>query len=212
MNDVIRAQPDRANQSVVTLSRVGGIAAVSTDAILLIGLAGLAIQQQGLGVRNWLIVLFQMNSGVGSLPSDPLRIFNPIDVAVLALVGLTFLGLWPTLSRRHRIWTGIGIAMPFAGIAVLFITGEWGRSAVMGAGLIVAVVMLVSQHNQKWLAITGLSANGLLLISDLGTGLLPGALLTVPISAGYLVLMSWYGWLAMSLLSAETKEPSITAT
>lgn len=206
MSEVVRAQPGRR---VVTLPRVGGSAALVTDAILFLGLVGLAAQQQGLGVKNWLIVLFQINSGYFRL--DSLRTLNPIDVAVLALVGLTFLGLWPTLGRLHRIWMGIAIAMPFAGIAVLLITGLSGRTAVMGAGFIVAVLMLVSLRNRRWLAPTGLVANGLLLIGDFGTGVLPGALLTVPIVAGYLLLMSWYGWLAMTLLIAERKQPKIAA-
>ena len=66
----------------------------------LVGLVGLVVQPQGLGVRNWLVVLFQMNSGLGSLPSNPLRVGNPLDFAVLALVGLTFLGLCGIPSRH----------------------------------------------------------------------------------------------------------------
>ena len=204
MSDVIRVQPDRANQSEVRLPRVGGLAALLTDAILLVGLAGLAIQQQGLGVKNWLIVLFQINSG--SLPFDTLRIFNPLDVAVLALVGLTFLGLWPTLGRPHRIWTGIAIGMPFAGIALLLITGLWGRSAVMGGGLIVAVLMLVTLRSGRLLLFTCLLANGLLLIGDLGTGVLPGALLAPILAAGYIFLIGLY--LVLGLTLVRPKSPT----
>ena len=125
------------------LEALGGIAAAVTTALLTLGLVGLVVQQQVLGLRNWLVVLFQMNSGIGSLPSSPLHVLNPLDIAILALVGLTFLGLWPVLSGEHRIWTTIAIALPFVGIPLLLTTGLAGRSAVMGAGVVISVLVFV---------------------------------------------------------------------
>lgn len=194
------ARPMRAASSMATLNLVCGMAAALTAAVLVLGLVGLVIEQQGLGLRNWLVVLFQMNSGMGSLPSDPLRVRNLLDVAVLALAGLTFLGLWPVLGRRHRIWTAIAIALPFIGIPLLFVTGLTGRSAVMGAGIVVSVLIFMSGHRGRLLGSIGLVANALLLAGDFGTGVLPGGPVAAAVAAGYLLLLGWYVLLAVHLL------------
>jgi hypothetical protein len=182
------------------LERVGGVAAALTVVFLVLGLVGLVIEQKGLGLRNWLVVLLQMNSGFGSLPSDPLRVSNLLDVVVLALVGLTFLGLWPIVGRQHRIWTAIAIALPFVGIPLLLVSGLQGRSAVMGAGIVISVLMFVSGNRTKLLVSIGLFANALLLAGDFGTGVLPGGPVAVAVAIGYVSLLGWYVLLAVNLL------------
>lgn len=119
------------------LSRVGGVASILVALLLLVGLVGLAVPLPGLGIRNWLVVLLQINSGLDGLPPDPLRVFNPLDIAVLVLVGVTFLGTWPGPGRPHKVWVVIATALPLLGIAVLLLTGQAGRSGVMGGGLVV---------------------------------------------------------------------------
>lgn len=190
------------------LERVGGIAAVLTAVLLLLGLVGLTIQQSTLGLRNWLIVLWQMNSGSGSLAPDPLRIVNPLDIAILVLVGLTFLGMWPVLGREHRFWTGVAVALPFVGILVFVVTGQSGRSAVMGAGLVVSVLLFVRADRRILLASIGILANGLLLAGDFGTGVLPGGLMAFAIGAGYILLLGWYALLGAGLLWSRERSAS----
>ncbi len=189
--------------SMARLERAGGIAAALTAAVLVLGPVGLAIQEPGLGLRNWLVALFQENSGLGSLPSDALHILNVLDVVVLALVGLTFVGLWPMLGRQHRIWTTIAFALSFVGIPLLLVTGLQGRSGVMGGGILIAVLMFVSGKRAKWLASIGLIANSLLLAGDLGTGILPGGPVAAAIAVGYALLLSWYVLLAVGLLGQQ---------
>jgi hypothetical protein len=188
---------------MATLQRLGGGAAVLTATLLIVGLVGLVVQQQVLGLRNWLVVLFQMNSGIGSLPPNPLHILNPLDGALLALVGLTFLGLWPVLSGQHRNWTAIAIALPFIGIPLLLTTGLQGRSAVMGAGVLISALMFVSRNRRRVLGSIGLLANVLLLASDFGTGALAGGLVAPAVAVGYLLLLGWYVLLALSLLGRQ---------
>lgn len=201
--DLARTRAARLNRparSAVALKGLGGIAALLTTAVLLLGLVGVAIQPQAMGPRNWLVVLFQINSGFGSLPSDPLHLLNPLDVALLALVGLTFLGLWPALGRQHRIWTGIAIVLPFAGITLLLVNGLEGRSALMSAGLVIAVLVLASGRRGWLLASIGLAANVLLLAGDLGTDVLAGGLVAASVGVGYVLLLAWSALLALSLL------------
>ena len=100
-------------------SRIGGAASVLVAVLLLLGLAGLAISLPRLGIRNWLVVIFQLNAGIGDFTTDPLRVFNPLDVVALVLVGVTFLSLWPGPGRPHRRWMTVAVALPFLGIAIL---------------------------------------------------------------------------------------------
>jgi hypothetical protein len=80
--------------------------------LLPVALGGLGRTSPRLIPRNWLVVLLQINARAGSLPSTPLRVFNPLDVLVLVLAAVTFLGLWPALHPVSRIWAGIAVALP----------------------------------------------------------------------------------------------------
>ncbi len=173
------------------LRLAGGGAAVAFAALLLVGLVGLIVPAAGLGLRNWLVVLFGLNSGLGTLPADPLRVFNVFDVVALVLVGVAFLGLWPVLSKISRVWTAIAIVLPLAGIGVLLATGLAGRSAVMGAGIIVGFLMLKSP-GFKVLAWLGVVANALLLFADFATGTSPVPVVAGAVGIGYLLLVAWF--------------------
>ena len=183
----------------VWLTRTGGVAAILVAAMLLIGLAGLAVSLAGLDLRNWLVILFEINAGVGSLPADPLRVFNPLDVVVLVLVGVAYLGLWPILGRVSKIWMGIAVALPFAGIAVLLATGLAGRSAVMGGGLVIALLMF-KRASFKPLAYIGLLANALLLTGDFATGGIYSSIVAGLVGVGYLLLAGWFLLIGVRLL------------
>jgi len=183
------------------LRRVGGIAALLVAAILVVGALGLVVPAPGLGLRNWLIVLIQFNSGLGPLPADALSLSNPIDIAVLAAVGVAYLGLWPGPARPHRFWMVVAVAMPFAGIVVLLVTGEAGRSAVMGAGVVVALLLAVGR---AWLlAGLGIVANGMLLIGDFATGDSPVPFIAVLLAVGYVLLIAWFVLLGARLLRRQ---------
>ena len=124
------------------LSRLGGLSAILVAVLLLVSLLSFFVTLPGLGLRNWLVVLFALNAGLGGLPADPLRVLNPLDFAVLILVGVTFLSLRPALGRANRIWSAVAAALPFAGLAILLATHLAGRSSLMGAGLVVAFLMI----------------------------------------------------------------------
>lgn len=197
------SQTDGSAAGTVSLTtrvyRFGGVSALLLGAALLVSLLSLVVALPGLGVRNWLVVLFELNAGFGGLPADPFRVLNPLDIAILVLAGMTFLGLWPTLGKISRIWTIIAIGLPFVGIAVLFVTQLAGRSALMGAGLVIAFLMLKSADFRR-LGYAGLLANALLLAGDLATGTSRVPLVAVLVGVGYLLLLAWFLLVGLRLL------------
>jgi hypothetical protein len=186
--------------------RLGGVSALLLGAALLVSLLSFAITLPGLGLRNWLVVLFELNAGFGGLPADPLRLLNPLDVAILVLAGTTFLGLWPTLGKISRIWTSTAIALPFVGIAVLLVTQLAGRSALMAAGLVIAFLMLKSADFRR-LGYAGLLANALPFVGDLATGTSRALLVAVPVGVGYILLLAWFLLVGLRLLGLGSGGP-----
>lgn len=179
------------------LPYVGGIAAELTGAVLVIGAVGAAASLSGLAPRNWLVVLFQINAGLGALPADPLRVPNAIDFGILVLAGVTFLGLWSTLA--HRVWMGVAVVLPFAGIGVLLATGLAGRSSLMAAGLVVAALML-TKPSFRPLAYLGLAANALLLVADFATTGSRAPVIAGSVALGYVLLIAWFVLIGVRLL------------
>lgn len=184
--------------SGAVLRRVGAVAAFLAAVLLVVGAIGLVVSAPGLGLRNWLVVLFQINGGLGSLPEDALRLLNPIDIAILAAVGVAYLGLWPGPVRPHRFWMVVAAALPFAGIVVLLISGQSGRSAVMNAGIVVAILFAVGR---AWLlAGLGIAANGALLVGDFVAGDAAQPPIAVLFGAGYVLLVAWFVALGARML------------
>jgi hypothetical protein len=181
------------------MSRFAGVAALTVALLLLLGVVGLAVSSPGLGLRNWLVVLFQLNSGRGSLPSEPLRLVNWLDAAILVLVALTFLSLWPGPGRPHRLWMAIAVALPLLGIPLFLLTHLAGRSGALGGGIIVAVVMMTSRGSTL-VGIVGLFANVLLLIGDFATSDSRGPLVAATVALGYVLLVVWFTAIGADLL------------
>jgi hypothetical protein len=178
------------------------VAALTAALLLLLGVVGLAVSSSGLGLRNWLVVLFQVNSGFGSLPTEPLRVFNGLDVAILVLVALAFVGLWPGPSRPRRVWMGIAVAAPLLGIPVLLLTELAGRSSVMVGGIIVAVLILTGRGS-VFLGIAGVLANVLLLVADFATSDPPVAAVAAAVGVGYILLVAWFIAIGVHLLGGR---------
>lgn len=182
------------------LPLLGAAAALLLSLILVAGPVDIVVSSEGL--RNWLVVIFEVASGRLSLSSNQLAVINPLDVVVLVLVGLAFLGTWPVLGRRHKVWLSIAVALPFVGLALLLLTDLAGRSAVMGSGIIVAFLMLRPEETRP-LAYLGILSNALLLAGDLAlTG--SSFIVTGVVACGYFFLIAWFAGVALFCWRAST--------
>ena len=151
--------------------------------------------------NNWLVVLFKLNAGFDGVQFDLLHRLNALDIAIMALVATTYLGLYVALRRTSRIWSIIAAVMPFLGIVVFLATRIAGRSGVMGAGLVISFVMLRSNSFGQVIAFVGILASVLLLAGDLGTTEnSPSIIVAVLIGIGYVLLMTWFFLIARRLL------------
>lgn len=186
-----------------TQSRLGGTAAMLVVAALTVGALSPTIPLQGLGLRNWLVVLFQINAGSGQLPTDPLRIFNPLDLGILVLVGLTFASFWPVTGRVSQILLAIALGLPFVGIAVLLLTNQAGRSSVMGAGLVIAFLMFKSGWLSRTVVYLGMLANALLLVGDFATGTSAKPVIAALLAVGYVSLTVWFAVVGVKMLRSK---------
>jgi len=151
--------------------------------------------------NNWLVVLFKLNAGFDGAQFDLLYGLNPLDIAIMALVATTYLGLYAALRRTSRIWSIVAAVMPFLGIGVFIATRIAGRSGVMGAGLVISFVMLRSNSFGKVTAFVGILSSALLLAGDFGTTeSSPSTIVAVLIGIGYVLLMTWFFLIARRLL------------
>jgi hypothetical protein len=175
------------------LARTGGFAAALAAILLLIGVLGLVFGWQSL--RPWLAALFGINAAVGGLSLASLRLVNPIDIALLALSCVAFLGFWPGPGKAHKVWMGLAILLPLAGIGVLLATGLWGRSGLMGGGLVLSVLM-IGAPALRAAGFLGIAANLLLLVGDFATAGQPAPLVATLVAAGYVSLLAWLVWMA----------------
>ena len=142
--------------------------------------------------NNWLAIIFKLQAGfIGGQP-DPLYGLNLLDLAILALVGMSYAGLYAALRRTSKVWSMIALAQPFLGIVLFMTTKTAGRCGVMGAGLVISAVMLRSKLFNRLFAYTGLLSGVLLLAGDLGAGMAPSYFLATLTGIGYLLLVAWF--------------------
>jgi hypothetical protein len=192
------------------LYRASGLAALIVGVLFLMGMIGLVITGLRPGATdgwlasfqdNWLIVLLKLNAGVDGVQFDHLHGLNLLDIAIMALVATTYLGLYAALRRTSRIWSLIAAAMPALGIVLLIATRIAGRSAVMGAGLVISCVMLRSNAFHKVIAWMGIVASALLLAGDVGTSANShSTFVAMLMGIGCVLLMAWFFLIGQRLL------------
>ena len=138
---------------------------------------------------NWLILLFKMNMGFQA----NLNVINTIDITIMALFCVMFLGLYTALKKTSKIWSLIATALPFLGIPIFLATATAGRSTLLIAALIISIVMLRSNTFSKLTAYIGIVASVLLFFAgDIATAVFsPSAIIALIITIGYLFWMVW---------------------
>lgn len=153
---------------------------------------------------NWLLKIFKSHSNIIDPGTDLLTGINFYDISILSLFALVCL----SLSAKHknlRIWFIIAFSLLILGIAVFIITQLAGRSSFMASGLIVSVLMLTKEFQNKMAGATGIIANALLLTGDftVGAGL---KIISVLFGLGYILLIIWIFNIANILTRNSMKE------
>ncbi len=191
------------------LYNISGAAALIVGAVLLIAMISLVITvlqpspaNGWLAAleNNWLVVIFKLHAGFSGVQSDLLHVLNFLDIALLALVGVMYLGLYAALRRTSRIWSIIAAIQPFLGIVLFLATKTVGRSGVMGAALVISVVMLRSNIFKKVTAYAGILASVVLFMGDFSVGAIPPLGITaILFGIGYMLFITWYFLIARRL-------------
>jgi hypothetical protein len=183
------------------LYKVSGAAALIAGVLVLI--AGIDLITTGLQPstiyswlslfgNNWLILLFKLHAGVNGVHLDHLYVLNLLDIVIMVLVATMFLGLYVALRRASEIWSIIALTQPFLGIVIFIATNSAGRSAVMGAMLVISFVMLRSNTFSNATAYVGILASVLLLVGDVSVSIARSSIIAILIAIGYVLLIIWF--------------------
>jgi hypothetical protein len=182
------------------LQTVSGSAALFVGVLLLVAAIDLILDVWLSPFQNnWLAVIFQLHAGVGGVHIDLLYGLNVLDIAILALVGVMYLGLYAALRTSSNIWSAIALAQPILGLVLFILTRTAGRSTVMGAGLVISIVMLRSNTYSKLTAYVGLLASVLLLVGDVTVGIPQSNIIAGLFGVGYVLLTTWFFLVAARL-------------
>lgn len=201
---------ERADSNRKILYQVGGAAAVLVSVLLLIAMVSLVTAGLGFDTRggwfpqfenNWLVVLFKLNAGFEGVHFDLLHGLNPLDIVIMALVAAMYPGLYTALKGTSRIGSILALIQPFLGIVIFIVTNTAGRSAVMGAGLVISLVMLRSNILSKAIALVGILASVSLLVGDFSTTADAHSMtIATLIGIGYVLEMIWFLLIGRRLL------------
>ena len=185
----------------IWLDEASGIAALLAGALLVIAVIDLIITGPATDTAkgwltpfqdNWLMVIFKVYAATAGYQIDRLQAFNFLDLAILVLVALLYVGLYRAARKGNTFWPVVALLQPFLGIGLFIVTRSAGRSSVMGAGIVISAVMLRNATFSKPIAWMGLLASMLLLAGDLGAGEIPSSNLIASVfGVGYLLLIVW---------------------
>ncbi|MHC1785387.1 MAG: hypothetical protein AB9891_22005 [Anaerolineaceae bacterium] len=187
---------------------ISASSAIAAALLFLVGILGCFFPMPD----NWLIVIFKLLAGYDGVQNEFLYSLNFLDIFLLALFSLVMVGLYAALRNTSKIWSIVALVQPFLGIIIFVTTGSAGRSALMGAGLVISLVMLNSRVFSKWIAICGILTSLLLLAGDLSVSIAPSIFLAGLFGAAYLLLILWlygigrYLWQSRDNKTSEIRE------
>lgn len=204
MTQVTRAETIDSRRS--WLCKIGGVAALITGMLLLIGMVSLiaTVLQPGaangwllLFQNNWLVKIFILHAGFSGIHAD-LHGLNLLDIVILLLVGIICLSLSTAFRNASRVWSIIAFVLSLIAITLFVTTQIAGRSTVMLAVLINSFVMLRDKTFGKVTPYTGIPAGVFLFAGDLTVGIHSNTI-TILFGVGYVLLITWFFLTATSL-------------
>jgi hypothetical protein len=189
------------------------VAAALAGILLLIGLKILVISVLPLGSMprwfsafpdNWLIIIFKLHAGFNGIQLNVLEGLNILDIVLLLLAGIMYIGLYAALRRTSIFWSIIALIQPFLGIVLFIVTRSAGRSAMMGAALVISLAMLKSTTFNKPIAFLGIAASILLLIGDFSAGIPPSIMIASLFGIAYILVIVWFFLVALTLFQLSS--------
>ena len=215
-SNVRRAGAEESSPAEKGLQRSAGVAALLVGVLLLIAAIDLARNalQPGIATtwfsqlqNNWLIVIIKLHAGFQGVQPDDMARLNFPDLAILFFTGITYLGLFVTLRKTSKILSILALVQPFLGIVIFIVTQSAGRSAVMGAGLVVSLAMLRGRRSFGFVtAMLGTFASAFLLIGDLTVSSMPSVMIAGLTAIGYILLTVWFFRIGRRLLLLKDVE------
>lgn len=202
----LEAQASDPRLRLLYLSSAG--AALIAGLLLLPGMLGVItelLRPDGAGgwraalQDNWLTVIFKLHAGFSGAETSQLQVLSALDLAILALVGIMYLGLYAALRTTSRIWALVAAIQPFLGIVLFVVTKTAGRSTAMTAALVISLVMLRSSVFERAIAYLGIAASVLLLVGDFSAGMPPTAIIATLFGMGCLLFIAWFFLMAYKL-------------
>lgn len=175
------------------LYKLNAAAALGEGVVLLLGLLSLVKASAWLAAfpDNWLITIFKLHAGFGGAQLSLLDSVDLVDIVILALEGLAVLGLCAALWKTSRVWSIVAAVQPFLGIVLFLVTQNAGRSAAMGAALVISIVMLRSSLFNRAIAYLGIAASVLLLLGDFSAGIPPVPAIATLFAIAYVLFVAW---------------------
>jgi hypothetical protein len=158
------SEPASISSPVNLLYMASGAAGIVSAAMLFVAAASLLVHAVGSSSsaswswigNNWLTLLLRLHAGSSDVHSNMLNQLSAMDLAIMALVCILFISLYLLLRKTSKVWSIVALAQSALGMVLFLATRTAGRSAVMGAVLVISFVMIWSGVFGRVLAVIGI--------------------------------------------------------
>jgi hypothetical protein len=192
------------------LYKIGGVAALATGMLLLMGMISLILSvlqtsnTNGwllLFQNNWLVKIFLLHAEISDFHAD-LQGLAILDIVILLMLSVICLTLSTIFTKAGRVWSFLAFALSLIAILLFVVTQVAGRSTVMLAVLINSFVVLRDKSFSKVTAYTGILASVFLFVGDLTVGN-HSNVVTIFFGVGYILLTAWFFLIARILFRLD---------
>lgn len=197
---------DTRNSRWGWLRQIGGVSALITGTLLLIGMISLIVSVLqprttngwlSLFGNNWLVKIFILHAEFNDVHAD-LHGLDLLDLFILLLVCVICFSVSTVFRNARKVWSLVAFALSVIAIILFLATQIAGRSTVMLAVLIISLGMLGDKTFSRVTIYAGILASVFLFVGDLTVGV-HSNIITVLFSIGYVLLITWFFLITPSL-------------